>query len=328
VGTDNLLVNEMSLAGPLLITASVGQIANYGSWPRIVTTAALSRHAGGVTDPIYIIAIENDVSTAQFAQAVLKEAINANPAATLVGLNVIALEAMVDRVCSAFSESAVRFPGAGQSQLIVKCEPFAHLCIDDRGDTAVLKSAIGHCGPEVTFTEHYPLEKLKKKLHVNGAHALAAVHAHFYGYQELHKYYSETDAEYSSNPSAASTPTPQARKDFLDGLLLEIAQAFREMAQSQVGGAKYLSDVFDTAEEDRYRRSICDRFSTTFDTTTRVLKEFKDDPAKLGPFLAVKVRQRIFEPYHYYCQRQSMPPPKIGEAILLMARAIGAGRFS
>jgi hypothetical protein len=185
--------------------------------------------------------------------------------------------------------------------------------------------------PLVVFTSDLEIEKTRKRFLVNGAHAIAAMHAHCFSYRNLDAYYGETETDFSRSPMREIAPPPSVRQRFLRELLVEFSEAFKEAAMQCPTGAAYLATEYTPDEESRYLDSIARRFSETPDSVIRILGSFRGPPVKssahLLDYFRKKVVVRILEPYVLFLAQHRREPARMTEGITLMIKTMAHGNY-
>lgn len=307
----------------LLITTSLASEEPYPIVARVALNIAIERKKARIQKPCYIVACENKQNTRNIEDAIRHEIAERDAFPQLDELNIVPLEASVDRVCVSIMET--------ESTVQIDAEPFARLFLQSSAHDQELRERFSSISSVVFFTEDIEIEKKKKYWILNGAHAFVSINALYFRAAFIDQYLTQdeidTDLEAFGHYSEKYLSLSQRRLECRQ-ILDELCDAFECFLQQSPRGIAYLAKDFTPDKRQVYIDEIIERFSNTHDYVGRVLKTFvkpsHDKLESLNIFFE-RTNPKILEPIKLYMKSKNTAPVAIMQSMLRLFELIAAG---
>lgn len=310
---------------PLCVTFSFGQVDAYSAPVAQIRSAMQGRLELGIKAPVYLMALENRFSTDSIYSHYFAH--DDGEFRTLVPLNVC-----VDRICSMLNEY-----GTQSALLEVATERYASIIIENKAGVDELKNALRNVTDVVQFSDWIEVERNKKRWIVNGSHALIALTSEFYGITSLTDFYSVDGLPAPYDRPTRIPPSKDLRLAFAKGIIDEMTEGFRCATAKTEFGRQYLDAHGNNLAI--FANGTHQRFANTFDTTSRVIKnfvapriEYNSETQKIKLVNTISefvgwTRPRLEEPVRCYIDKHGSAPKNVVAALLNMLEMIGQGDF-
>lgn len=305
---------------PLFISTSIGNKEGYNLVATVTARSLLKHSKLCVSIPrIFLCSLENEISSEFFREKLLDslQEIRSSLDYQYWAQKLVATEAVVDRACT-----RIILPDNLDDPLTVECERFFSLFLDNEafdGDE--------YCDISVYYSEYLEIEKLKKRIMVNGAHILLAAHCMSLGTIQVSNYFS---TRYDNPEDRYQTRDQRVR--FFRAILKELSECFKSAVKimdpaDNRGYTQYLQSRYGSAEEERYINILIDRFSTAPDQPYRILSRLIGRDGGMtneaGDYFVDRLVPRLLGPIGAYCEIYGHEPTRIMEIMIGLFKIIG-----